>query len=330
MSTEKSVKAAVVFGGAGFIGHHLLKALAESHSYESLVSADIRKPRYLISGVKYVHCDVREEIPTALCPGVTEIYNLAAVHTTPGHADWEYYWTNVMGAANVCHYAMQTNASFIVFTSSISVYGASESPKSESSSLKPDSAYGRSKLAAERIHVLWQSERPNERRLVTVRPAVIYGFGENGNFTRLSRSLRSGLFVYPGRRDTIKACGYVEDLVASVLWARDRAESILTYNFCHPERYTLEQICASFAEVGKYRKPHVTIPLSLMLVCGTVFEALSALGFRTSLNRARVLKLNRSTNIVPERLRTLGFPYRYDLADGLRRWRTASSSTDFE
>lgn len=307
-----------------------MRALADSGEYSALIGADLRDPHRPVPGVRYERVDIRCEIPREFCPDVTEIYNLAAVHVTPGHEDWEYYWTNVMGATNVCEYATRNDVRFIAFTSSISVYGPCEDAKDEVSVLEPDSAYGRSKLAAERIHSLWQSEHSEDRKLVIVRPAVIYGLGERGNFTRLSRLLRRGLFFYPGRKDTIKACGYVEDLVASLLWARERPEQVLLYNFCHPERYTAEQICASFAKVANYRSVSPVIPFSLMLTGALPFEALSAIGIRTSVNRARVTKLNRSTNIVPARLQHLGFPYRFALEDGLRRWHDASTVTDFD
>lgn len=327
---DNKLKKAVVFGGAGFIGHHLLIGLAQSGEYQELVSADIRLPAHPVKGVNYKFVDVREEIPDDLCSGVSEIYNLAAVHTTPGHADWEYFWTNVLGATNVCEYATRCTVPFVVFTSSISVYGSTEQQKDEESPVEPDSAYGRSKYAAEKIHRLWQLGHPAERSLVIVRPAVIYGFGEEGNFTRLSRLLKRRMFVYPGRRDTIKACGYVEDLVASILWARERCARVFTYNFCHPERYTSEQICDAFARVGRYSNRIPLIPGSFMLFGAALFEILSAIGLRTSINRARILKLTRSTNVLPAKLQALGFAFRHDLESGLRRWKVASTTHDFD
>src|ERR1700722_1368526 len=122
-------KAAIVFGGAGFIGSHLLLQIAASEEYTQLVSADIGVPRFQIEGVEYRQVDVRQPLPDDLCCGVTEIYNLAAIHTNPGYEDWEYYWTNVLGATHVCDYATRQGAEKIVFTSSISVYGPSENLK---------------------------------------------------------------------------------------------------------------------------------------------------------------------------------------------------------
>jgi len=167
---------AIVFGGAGFIGSHLLARLTKDSRYTELYSVDIAKPRFEVSGVRYLTHDLREPIPAELCGGgPADIFNLAAVHTTPGHEDWEYYWTNLNGATHVCRFATATGSDNIVFTSSISVYGPCEEAKDEDSALEPNSAYGRSKLLSEKVHRLWQEEDADRRRITVVRPAVIYG-----------------------------------------------------------------------------------------------------------------------------------------------------------
>lgn len=41
---------ALVIGGAGFVGSHLLKSLQTSGEYDALVSADISEPRFAVEG----------------------------------------------------------------------------------------------------------------------------------------------------------------------------------------------------------------------------------------------------------------------------------------
>lgn len=257
------------------------------------------------------------------------LFNLAAVHTTPGHEDWEYYHTNILGACNVCRYASDTGAQRIVFTSSIAVYGPGEAPRDEDSGTAPVSAYGRSKAMAEAIHELWQAERADQRRLTIVRPAVIYGQAERGNFTRLANLLAKGRFVYPGRKDTIKSCGYVKDLVSSMLFFAAKPDAKTVYNFCYPERYTSEDICAAFSEAAGYKPPRIVAPIGLMLLGVLAFELLSKLGIRTKINRARVKKLYHSTNIVPKRLQEASFRFGYTLRDSLTDWQHTSPTRDF-
>lgn len=321
---------AIVFGGAGFIGTHLLTRLVGSKQYDRIISVDIGKPRARVEGVEYVHCDVREPIDPQLGGGSpADIFNLAAIHVTPGHADGEYYYTNVLGAVNVCRFANETGSQSIIFTSSISIYGPSEAALDEDATPAPVSAYGRSKLSAEAIHRLWQSEA-STRRLTIVRPAVIYGLYEQGNFTRLSRLLERRAFVYPGRTDTIKSCGYVEDLVSSMIFMASRNDGISIFNFCYERRYTISAICSAFSQAAGYAQPWLTIPIWFMNLAVLPFEMLHAVGIKTGINRDRIKKLWFSTNIIPKRLIASGFRFDHDLVSSLSEWKRESSLKDFD
>jgi GlcNAc-P-P-Und epimerase len=321
---------AIVFGGAGFIGTHLLKLLIDSRKYERVVSVDIAEPRARVDGVEYLHHDVRKPIDPKLGGGApAELFNLAAIHVTPGHTAGVYYDTNVLGAVNVCRFAKETGSDNIQFTSSIAIYGPSEMPLDEDSPLVPVSAYGRSKLCAEAIHQMWQSEAVS-RRLTIVRPAVIYGLHEGGNFTRLSRLLERGAFVYPGRTDTIKSCGYVKDLIASMLFMASRNDGVSIYNFCYGDRTPISQICAAFCKAAGYRVPGLTIPIWFMTLAVLPFEMLQALGIRTGINRERIRKLCFSTNILPKRLLASGFQFEYNLVSSLQDWKRGSRVKDFD
>jgi len=321
---------AIIFGGAGFIGTHLATCLVASQRYKRVVSVDIGQPRANVAGVEYLHHDVRQTIDPGISDGSpTDIFNLAAIHVTPGHPDGDYYYTNVLGAVNVCRFANAIGCSNIVFTSSISIYGPSEAALDEEATPAPVSAYGRSKLAAEKIHLLWQSEAL-DRKLTIVRPAVIYGLHERGNFTRLSRLLERNSFVYPGRTDTIKSCGYVKDLVSSMMHMSNQQDGVSIYNFSFEHRYTISEICAAFSRVAAYRKPRLTIPIWFMNLAVLPFEALHSAGLKTGINRDRVRKLWFSTNILPKRLVESGFKFSYDLESSLVEWKRESALRDFD
>lgn len=315
---------ATVFGGSGFIGGHLVASLARAGA--SVVVADLQPPDDLPPGARFELVDVRE--PIALEPPVTDslVFNLAAVHRTPGHPDHEYFETNVAGARNVTAFCARGGVSSLFFTSSISVYGPTEEPRVEASPPAPTSAYGRSKLEAEGIHRAWVAEDGDgDRRLVVVRPAAVFGPGENGNFTRLARGLRKGFFLYPGRKDTLKACGYVDDLIGSLFFMWGAADPVVTYNYGYAEPPTLEAICAAFHEVGGLPAPRGVIPTAPMLA---VARLLSAFGLKT-FDPERVRKLVASTNIRAEELNRRGFPYETDLRSAIARWRDADPPGEF-
>lgn len=316
-------KAIVVFGGGGFIGSHLLQSLS-GHDTHRLVSVDVRDPKIRVPDVDYRRHDVRDLSALHVEGDIERIYNLAAVHTTPGHPAHEYYETNIGGATEVTAFARRAHVRSLVFTSSISVYGPSEEPKFETTPPQPESAYGWSKWLAEGIHRAW-AEEDGERRLVISRPAVVFGHKEGGNFTRLAGLLRKGLFVYPGRRDTIKSCIYIDDLLDAIAFACERNERYILFNACYPDRYTLEDIVETLRREHFGRARTFMIPRHLVLALAQLLKPISRAGI--GIHPDRVMKLVRSTDVRPGWLESQGQARRQRLPSALARWKADSSGT---
>lgn len=312
---------AVIFGGSGFIGAHLADSLLRDDIEVTL--ADVDRSEQSPEDAKYEYCDVREPIELAHETPYDLVFNLAAVHRTPGHEPHEYYDTNVRGALNVTDWCAAGGEQYLCLTSSIAVYGPAESPKTEDSDVQPESDYGRSKLIAEEIHRQWQ-RKVGGRRLRIVRPAAIFGPGERGNFTRLADALARHRFVYAGRRDVIKACGYVGDLVAALRYVEQLPHPELTFNFCYPRAYTIEEICETFHQVAGFALPH-SLPKPALVAATAALSVMNPHD-RGSVNAARVRKLTRSTNIEPRTLLQLGFEWPTELGDAFAAWRTSSQA----
>lgn len=315
--SERKSRSAVVLGASGFIGTRLVRRLAEAG--DKVTAVDIATPRELVNGVTYVTADVRQPLAADLGAGASAIYNLAAVHRTPGHPANEYYETNILGACHAVALAEACAIPLIVFTSSISVYGPTEEVRTEASAPAPTSDYGRSKLMAEKIHQMWRKGGPG-RRLVTVRPGVVFGPGEGGNYTMLAKALRRGLFVYPGRRDTVKSGGHVDELLRCLEFAVARDEPEILFNFAFLQESTTADIVAAFGRVtGRPRRP-MTAPLAPLLLIANLFEVATAAGLKTPIHRERVMKLVRSTRIAPQWLLANGYEFELDLMSSLDRW----------
>lgn len=311
----------IIFGGSGFVGTHLTRRLVKQGV--KVISVDRKPPREKLEGVDYRLADVRDLSGFEAGSGVKRIYNLAAVHTTPGHPTHEYYETNILGGTEITALARRFDINEIVFTSSISVYGPSEETKREETPPAPESAYGWSKLMAERIQRAW-FEEDEKRRLVICRPAVIFGHGEGGNFTRMAKLLGKGFFVYPGRKDTIKACFYVGDLLDALDFATAQPERFVLFNGCYPDRYTLEQIVETF-RAGHFQKARTfLVPRAVVTLAATLLKPFSALGL--GIHPDRVMKLVRSTDIMPGWLDENRKAETNRLAFAFERWNAESNS----
>jgi GlcNAc-P-P-Und epimerase len=324
MTSKPDMSSVLVTGASGFIGTRLVGRLVQRGV--RVHALDILPPRERLAGVEYHQLDVRQPIPLELGKGVDAIYNFAAVHRTPGHPAHEYYDTNLNGAFNVTALAAANDVGTILFTSSISVYGPSEEILDEQSPLKPVSDYGRSKRMAELIHEAW-AECEAGRRLVVVRPGVVFGPGERGNYSHLAKALRRGMFAYPGRRDAIKSGGYVDELLATMEFALARPDPYILYNFAYPDPSTTEDIVETFGRVtGRSSRP-VTIPLAPMLIAASAFEVAAAVGVKTPIHRERVMKLVQSTKIAPGWLSAQDYRFGSDLETALTHWRDQTSGT---
>jgi|ERR1700722_8166175 len=333
----KAAEQVIIFGGTGFIGTHFAQHLLGENLAERITLVDIRPPRDepytaqlqkgLESGkVDFIRWDVREPIPALLLPARADlIFNLAAIHREPGHQPWEYFDTNTRGATNICNYATSSGCSQIVFTSSISPYGASEEPRDETSLPVPETPYGSSKLVAETIHSGWRDAGVG-RRLLILRPGVVFGPGEGGNVTRLIRSIVKGYFVYLGNKQTRKAGGYVKELCFVMQFGLEyqerSGENLIILNFSLNPPATMATFVEAIKKVAGVRSVSLTAPRALLLGTAYIIDGVAtAVGINQPISPARVRKTFRSTYIEPKRLRELGYTWRFGLEDAFCDWK---------
>jgi nucleoside-diphosphate-sugar epimerase len=295
--------------------------LQDERNVGNVFVADILKPDKLSGKCSYVRIDIRNKIPAdAIKAEIACIVNLAAVHKTPGHPAGEYFDTNINGAQHICSFAQERNIRTIIFTSSISVYGPDEEEKTEESLTRPNIPYGISKIIAEYIHREWYLGGP-ERHLTILRPAVIFGKGEKGNFTRIAKALRKGIFVYPGRKNTVKSCCYVKDICRLIVREIERPQGYSLHNFCYPEKITLEDVCNAFHVALGYHVPLASVPQSLVNLGVSVAKRVDVPFLRSlGLHADRVAKLVNSTNISSRHLIQGGFSFKYDLVTAIKDW----------
>jgi GlcNAc-P-P-Und epimerase len=183
-SSALQLENCVLFGGTGFIGTHFTRFLLANNLAKTITLADIEPPRSLTSRaalndprVRYVPINICQPIQHSHLPARTDlVLNFAAIHREPGHKPHEYFKTNLQGAENVCQWAESVGCKTIAFTSSISLYGPTEEQKNEQSTPIPVTAYGASKLAAEKIHRDWQRggrDTPRTAALDNIHPKTM-------------------------------------------------------------------------------------------------------------------------------------------------------------
>lgn len=321
----------IIFGGSGFIGTHLIHLLKSecAKNNDKIYDLDIVMPGEegvvpgiveKNEGVEYIRLDVRKPIEFDFVATPDDIiFNLAAVHRTPGHPDLAYFETNIYGAENVTKFAEKHGITKILFTSSIAPYGAAEELKTEETLPTPNTPYGISKLVAEKIHEIWQA-KDQKRELTIVRPGIVYGKGEHGNMTRLYKGQKKRYFFYAGRKDTVKACIYVKELVYFFKYRMidNSFSGVDIYNCTFEPAYTIEQICETMQLATNMKRKIPLIPGGLLMFIASVVGPIG--GKKLGIHPARVKKLMVSTNICGKKLATTDYQFHYTLEESFRDW----------
>ncbi|MDE0169395.1 MAG: NAD-dependent epimerase/dehydratase family protein [bacterium] len=230
---------ALVTGGAGFLGSHLVDRLVDD-GWEVLVLDDLSSGKVSrLAGARRrgavsIHqIDLRadELMGTVGRFSPDLVFHLAAqtsvsasVSDPRRDAD-----INIVGAVNLLEASSRAEVNRFVFTSSVAVYGREvDLPARENSSPRPESPYGISKKVVEDYLRFWRKERGLE--FTVIRPSNIYGprqdpSGEAGVVAVFSRS------CVDRRRPTIFGSGsdtrdyvFVDDVVDALLRAAELGE----------------------------------------------------------------------------------------------------------
>lgn len=229
------VSRVLITGGAGFIGHHLAKALlARGVAVTVLDDLSMGRRENVPSDARFIRGDVRDAaaVDTAL-EGVDAVLHEAAIVSI--RASMEHFVrdaeVNLMGTLTLLKAMAGRPIQRAVLASSMAVYADSPRPDPlrEDSPTEPIAPYGAAKLAAERYWLLigaqagipvtalryFNTYGPNQtftpyvgvitifiRRILAGQPPIIFGDGEQ-------------------RRDFI----HVDDIVSANLAVLDAAES---------------------------------------------------------------------------------------------------------
>jgi UDP-glucose 4-epimerase len=150
-------KSALVTGGAGFIGSHLVEALISAGCrvavLDNLSTGNLENLKHLTGKFSLFQDDIRNQKALyAAAEGCQVIFHLAAVVSVPQTIEnpIESAAINEMGSLSVFEAAREKKVQRVVFSSSCAVYGDDPRlPKLENMAPNPLSPYAVQKLAAE-------------------------------------------------------------------------------------------------------------------------------------------------------------------------------------
>lgn len=177
----------LVTGGAGFIGSHLVDALlnwgAAVRVLDNFETGRRSNLAHLADRIELFEDDIRDlDACQHACQGMTYVLHQAALGSVPRSmaTPANTLAVNVAGTANVFTAARDQNVRRVVYASSSSVYGTSETlPKREGDEGEPVSPYALSKRMNEELADVF--ERCFAMQLVGLRYFNVYGPRQDPN-----------------------------------------------------------------------------------------------------------------------------------------------------
>ncbi|GHN00226.1 N-acetyl-alpha-D-glucosaminyl-diphospho-ditrans, o ctacis-undecaprenol 4-epimerase [Cytophagales bacterium WSM2-2] len=309
--------AILLTGGSGFIGSHFHNQIPN----QEIINLDLKNPSHNQRSL-FVRGDIRikEDIRKAVIGhNITSILSLAAKHHDFGIGHDEYFDTNEDGTKALCEVATEFSIKKIIFFSSVAVYGLRSEVSDERMSPEPDSPYGASKLAGEKVLEKWAAEDP-DRKVLILRPALVYGPFNTANMYNLIRQIDSGLYFHLGKADNIKSIAYVENVVKATLFLSQKIESgVSIYNYSDEPQLTSRIIGETIASaLGK--KIRLTVPRNVGVAAGLPFDLMIKLtGKNLPISSARIKKLSTQTNHSAKKIFSNGFTPDFSTLAGLQK-----------
>jgi UDP-glucose 4-epimerase len=245
----------MVTGATGFIGSHLVAALAPDHDVFALVR---RTPAHPQEGVEYIEQDLMATLDEHRLPGELDaiVHQAALIDVESLDVlDPAPFEVNVMGTWRVLQYARSIGAGRFVHASTGGVYGNADHPLRETDSMHPMDLYALTKAQGE-LAVL---HTPTEFPKLVLRYFLPYGPGTPNPIPRFIESvLSSKPLTFAADRGPVMNPLHVSDAVAATIRALGLDEDAVI-NIAGRELTT-------YADIADFAAQRVGRPVNATLV----------------------------------------------------------------
>ena len=321
----------LVTGATGFVGRHLVPALERAGHSLSLPlresGAEARLPKTMAPDARRTslvgNVDAQTDWREALRDVDAVIHLAARAHVLDKTAEDEeaFMRVNAHGTSRLVEQSVDAGVRRFVLMSSIgAVTGASESLVTLGTPCKPETPYGRSKLAAERA--LIDRCRATTMAWTILRPTLVYGPGNPGNMGRLVGLVRRGLPLPLGDVANRRSFTFVENLAdATTIALTHRNAANAVFLLGDGEDLSSAELIRRIAALTGSRTRLVSVPMPFVRGFARAADAVAeATGWSLPIDSATVRRLESSLYVDIEPLREkLGWTPPIDVEEGLQR-----------
>jgi len=247
------MRTAIVTGGAGFIGSHLVaRLLSGGWKVTVLDNLSTGSRENIPAGADFILLDVSERSFISRLDGLScdAVFHLAAQSSGEVSFDDPAYDlnTNCMSTLLLLDWCLKKKVRRFLYTSSMSVYGDQEAqPVAENAAPAPKSFYGAGKLASESYVNIYSRMGVDTTSL---RLFNVYGPGQN--MSNMRQGMVSIYMAYllekkelhvKGPPDRYRDIVYIDDVVDAYMLCIDRKETFgNTYNIGTGKKTTVGEL----------------------------------------------------------------------------------------
>lgn len=261
------MKRALVTGGTGFLGNHLVKRLANDGW--QVRSLDFRPPLKNDDRVEFLKKDIRSyDCLDKAAKECEVVFHLAAIPSIARAPYEAYHDINVQGTENVMKAAQNNGVRHVVHISSSTVYGIpAKCPLTEEDVIHNVGNYGKSKLKAENI---CRDYRTDDMTTSIIRPRVILGPGRIGIFSLLFDAILGNNRVFLiGDGSNLFQFTDINDMLDSMLLVAEKDQSA-TFNIGSTDKTPVRKVIEGLIAHAQSSSPITAIPSGLARTVLTV------------------------------------------------------------
>ena len=322
MGLEGTRMRALVTGGTGFLGKHLVRTLmARGASVRVLTRSHIKGRSLTERDVDVVVGGIDDLDALRLAVSDMEvIYHLAGKLFIQGTPAGEYERIHVEGTRALLATSQDSpDLRRFIHVSTTGVLGPTgDQPANEDAPTAPTNAYERSKLEAERlVGQAIQNGFPG----IIVRPGLVYGPGDL-HLLGFFRTIQRGLFRPIGSKPVWLHPIYVSDHTTALLSCTHNSKAVgECFHIAGEEPITIATLSSEIATAMGKKPPRGSVPLPVAWLAAAVNEVLPRrLKSLVPLPRSRLDFLTHSRIYdVSKARRLLGFTATTDLTGGMKR-----------
>jgi nucleoside-diphosphate-sugar epimerase len=314
---------ALVTGGTGFTGSHLVKRLLKKghevrvlDNQKGIMYDELEK---LGADIRLGSVTDRDVLRDAIA-GVEVIHHLAAAFRRINLPKSVYWDTNVTAMRSLLEIAREEGVRKVVYCSTQGVHGNVDNPPgNEETPIEPEDYYQYTKYEGEKVAQEFIAEGMD---ITILRPTALYGPGDPARFLMLFRQIKKGFFPFFGRGRALYHPVYVENFVDAFELAESVPESKgRTYLIADEEYFPIKEIVQRIATAMGVKLKILHLPFWPMYGLAAVVELLyKPLPWDPPLFRRRVdwFRQNRAFKIDKAKSE-LGYAPAIDFNEGLKR-----------